>query len=91
MDLSALDAEVIVARGQYATVNGEYKTAMSIMQQLTQSACDHLRHALQNDADRTMSLQDASKVIDMLVELDFKASELKVQKDELWQKAWGKK
>jgi hypothetical protein len=91
MNLSEISPDVIVARGEYATVNGEYKTAMSLMQDLTQRACDALRLALQNDAERTLHLDEANRLLDSLEELDVKASELKVQKDELYQSAWGKK
>jgi hypothetical protein len=91
MDLSTIDPAVIEARGQYATVNGEFKTAMSIMQELTQRACDTLRQALQNDSERSMHLDSVRRTLDSLEELDLKASELKVQKEELWQSAWGRK
>jgi hypothetical protein len=91
MDLATIDAAVIVARGQYATVNGELKTAMSLMQDLTQRSCDTLRQALQSDSERTMHLDTVRRMLDSLEELDVKASELKVQKEGLWQAAWGKK
>jgi polyhydroxyalkanoate synthesis regulator protein len=91
MNLDAIDAAVIIARGQYATVNGEFKTAMSLMQELTQRSCDMLRQALQSDSERTMHLDTVRRMLDSLEELDVQISALKVQKDELWQAAWGKK
>jgi hypothetical protein len=91
MDLSTIDPTVIEARGQYATVNGEYKTLMSHMQNLTQLACDDLRHALQQEGERTLLLDHAVKILGQLHEFDAQASELKVQKDALYQIAWGKR
>lgn len=90
MDLSTVDPAVIEARGKYATVNGEYKTAMSTIQALTQKACDDLRHALNADDSREGFLYAAQHSIESILAISKGLPELKAQKDELWQKAWGK-
>lgn len=92
MDLDNVDPELIMARGKYATCNGEYKTLMSQMQSITQGAADCLRLGLQSNnleaaldyfgtAERmSAKLQESAKI----------AAELKAQKDELYRAAWGK-
>lgn len=91
MDLSTIDPAVIEARGQYATVNGEYKTAMSNMQALTQKACDDLRHALNAGEGRESFLYAAQHSIEAILAISKTLPELQAQKDELYQSAWGKK
>lgn len=92
MDLTSVPIEKIVARGEYATVNGEYKTLMSLIQARTQEACDHLRHGLQEtELDRAIaSFEYAENIAAGLKAAIHLASELKAQKDELYQQAWGK-
>jgi hypothetical protein len=92
MDLSKVDAEKIQARGEYATVNGEYKTLMSTIQVKTQTACDCLRHGLQEkDVQRAIGyFESAEKMSSDLKSEIVLAAELKAQKDELYQAAWGK-
>jgi hypothetical protein len=93
MDLSKVDPEKIQARGEYATVNGEYKTLMSVIQSRTQEACDSLRRGLQEaDLDRAIgAFEYAEMVASGLKVAIVEAAELKAQKDELYQSAWGKK
>lgn len=93
MDLSTLDQSTILARGQYATVNGEYKTLMSTAQSLTQQACDALRHGLQAQDHAVMRehLRDTSALVTRLEQITHELDELKRQKDELWSEAWGKR
>jgi len=90
MNLSDIEPAVILARGQYATVNGEYKTAMSMLQTRVQVACDSLRHALQNDTDRIELIDQIAILLSGIRETAVIAKELKEQKDELWESAWGK-
>lgn len=92
MDLSSIDARLIYARGQYATVNGEYKTLMATAQSLTQQACDALRHGLHAQEYEAMreNLQNAGDLVLRLNEISFELEELRRQKDELWTEAWGK-
>lgn len=91
MDLSEVEPAVILARGQYATVNGEYKTTMSLLQARVQAACDALRHALQNDADRIQLIDQTAVLLSEIRETSVIASDLRAQKDELWGAAWGGK
>jgi hypothetical protein len=92
MDISKVDAELIRARGEYATINGEYKTLMSVIQSRTQEACDSLRRGLQEtDLDRAIgAFEYAEMVASGLKVAIVEAAELKAQKDELYQAAWGK-
>lgn len=90
MDIDALDADLMFSRGLYATVNGEYKTAMSELQSFTQGACDSMRFALQNESSRRRHLEDAHKSLAAISALIDQIDELKAQKDELYQAAWGK-
>lgn len=89
MNLDDIDPTVIVARGEYATVNGEYKTTMSHLQAKVQVACDALRHALQNDEDRIQLIDEIAMLLSGIRETAVLAKELKAQKDELWNAAWG--
>lgn len=93
MDLSLIDQSLIYARGEYATCNGEYKTLMSMAQNFTQQACDSLRHGLQATeySDMRVHLQNASEIIAKLTQMTHELEELKRQKDDLWNEAWGKK
>ena len=93
MDLSIIDATLIYARGQYATVNSEYKTLMSTAQALTQQACDTLRHGLQapEHTEMRIKLQGAADLVSRLMQMTYDLEELKRQKEELWGDAWGKK
>jgi predicted RNA methylase len=91
MDLSTVDPAIIQARGEYATVNGAYKDTMEKMQTITQLACDHLRMALQNEGSREDYLNSVFDAVTGLGSLGRVASELKSQKDALYQIAWGKK
>lgn len=93
MDLSSIDPSLIYTRGQYACVNSEYKTLMSTAQALTQQACDALRHGLQAPeyADMRVHLQGASELVSKLMQMTHDLEELKLQKEELWIEAWGKK
>jgi hypothetical protein len=93
MDLAKVDAALILARGQYATVNGEYKTLMSVIQSRTQEACDSLRHGLQEEElDRAIKAFEYAEMIASGLKVAIKeAAELKAQKEELYQQAWGKK
>ncbi|MBR8343042.1 hypothetical protein KDX40_04730 [Burkholderia ambifaria] len=91
MNLSDIEPAVILARGQYATVNGEYKTTMSHLQAKVQVACDALRHALQNDEDRIQLIDEIAMLLSGIRETAVIAKELKAQKDELWESAWGGK
>ncbi|MDN7703303.1 hypothetical protein QZM15_32990 [Burkholderia sp. AU44665] len=91
MDLTEIEPAVILARGQYATVNGEYKTTMSHLQAKVQVACDSLRHALQNDEDRIQLIDEIAILLSGIRETAVIAKELKAQKDELWESAWGGK
>lgn len=93
MDLSTIDPSVIVARGKYSTLSGEYKTLMSTMQSWAQQACDDIRHGLnQHDVDSAQTmLGNAEKLCQQLWSSVAYALELKAQKDELWNEAWGKK
>lgn len=90
MNLSEIEPAVILARGQYATINGEYKTTMSLLQARVQGACDSLRHALQNDEDRIELIDQIAILLSGIRETAVLAKELKEQKDELWESAWGK-
>jgi hypothetical protein len=89
MNLSEIEPAVILARGQYATINGEYKTTMSLLQTRVQGACDSLRHALQNDTDRIELIDQIAILLSGIRETAVIAKELKEQKDELWESAWG--
>lgn len=92
MDLSAIDPSVIEARGQYATVNGEYKTLMSSMQAWAQQACDAIRHGLnETNVEAAQKLfSDAESISAKLKDYAREAADLKMQKESLWQQAWGK-
>jgi hypothetical protein len=92
MDLDNVDPELILARGRYATVNGAYKTLMSVIQSRTQEACDSLRHGLQEqDLDRAIGAFEYAELLASGLKVAIKdAAELKVQKDELYREAWGK-
>lgn len=92
MDLSTVDAALILSRGQYATVNGEYKTQMSVMQSWTQQAADHLRLGLQA-GNAQVSIEHFRKARELAGALQTQAvlcEALKEQKDELYRAAWGK-
>ena len=93
MDLNAIEPYLILARGQYATVNGEYKTLMSTAQSLTQQACDALRHGLQAQDHTVMRehLRDTSALVTRLEQITHDLEELKRQKEERWPVAWGKR
>lgn len=93
MDFSSIEQSLIYARGQYATVNGEYKTLMSTAQSLTQQACDALRHGLQapEHSDMRVHLQGVAELVSRLIDMADELEELKRQKEELWGEAWGKK
>ena len=93
MDLSLIDASLIYSRGQYATVNGEYKTLMSTAQALTQQACDALRHGLQasEHAEMRLHLPGAAELVSRLTQITYDLEALKRPKEELWGEAWGKK
>jgi hypothetical protein len=92
MDLDNVDQELILARGRYATVNGEYKTLMSEIQSKTQSACDWLRRGLQEkDVDFAIECFGTAETIAGSLRFQIAyANELKAQKDELYKAAWGK-
>lgn len=92
MNLAEISPEVIVARGEYATVNGEYKTLMSTMQAWAQQACDALRHGLNEpDVEAAQKLfGDAELISSRLKESVLGMAELKAQKDAIYQTAWGK-
>lgn len=93
MNLDDITPDVLLARGKYSTVNGELKTLMSTAQGWTQKACDALRHGLQADDHEKMREQFelASKAILALLLIPDDVAELKRQKEELWNQAWGKK
>jgi mannose-6-phosphate isomerase class I len=92
MDLDTVDPELIIARGQYATCNGVYKTVMSIIQSHTQDACDELRRGLQEkDLDKSIASFERAEMLASVLKHEIKdAAELKSQKDELYKAAWGK-
>ena len=92
MDLTSVPIEKIVARGEYATVNGEYKTLMSLIQARTQEACDYLRHGLQAaDAEHALYCYSCAEMIAASLKASVEeAAALKTQKDALYQLAWGK-
>lgn len=92
MDLSTIDPTVIEARGQYATVNGEYKTHMSLMQERAQRAVDLIRQALNmEDADQASAyFAEAARLATLLDGMALEASDLRRLKTDLWPKAWGK-
>lgn len=94
MDLSTVDPAVIQARGEYATVNGEYKRLMEVMQGFAQNACDDLRHGLNEIANLEWAIerfQNAERLANSLQSYAKIAADLKTQKDALYQDAWGKK
>lgn len=92
MDLSAIDPALVEARGLYATVNGELKTHMSLMQAHAQTAVDLIRHALNmEDAQQaSTSFSEAARLCGVLDGMALAASDLRELKDQLWPKAWGK-
>lgn len=90
MDLSTIDPDLIIARGQYASVNGEYKTLMEDMQKKTQEACDRLRIALQDENRRADHISHAEMLVGMIASMVSTADELREQKDALKLIAWGK-
>ncbi|CAG4900518.1 hypothetical protein [Paraburkholderia saeva] len=93
MDLSIVDPAVIEARGKYATVNGEYKRLMSVMQGFAQDACDALRHGLNETSNLEWAIerfQNAEHLANSLQSYAKTVADLKAQKDELYQLAWGK-
>jgi hypothetical protein len=92
MDLDNVDPELIVARGQYATVNGEYKTLMSKIQARTQAACDWLRRGLQeDDVGSAVEFFEMAENISAELKIEIAESfELKALKNELYKAAWGK-
>lgn len=89
IDLSTIDPALIQARGEYATINGEYKDLMKGMQALAQKACDQIRHALQDDPASNQFML-ASINCDSLASMAVEAAELKEQKEALYMAAWGK-
>jgi hypothetical protein len=91
MDLSTIDPALIVARGEYASVNGAYKTLMEDMQKKTQEACDRLRLALQDETQRDAHITRAEMLVGMLASMVSTADELREQKDALKVIAWGDK
>jgi hypothetical protein len=92
MDLSTIDPALVEARGLYATVNGELKTHMSLMQAHAQTAVDLIRHALNmEDAQQaSASFSEAARLCRVLDSMALSASDLREMKDQLWPKAWGK-
>jgi hypothetical protein len=90
MNLDEIDIDLIVARGRYATINGAYKDNMQAMQHITQKACDTLRAVLQDEVNRHNHMEYAEKLLTILKPIVQEAAELKAQKDELYQAAWGK-
>jgi hypothetical protein len=92
MDLSSIDPVLIEARGQYASVNGEYKSHMSLMQARAQEAVDLIRHALNmEDAEQaSAAFAEAARLATVLDGMALEASDLRRLKSELWPKAWGK-
>lgn len=93
MDLNEIDPALIEARGRYATVNGEYKRLMSVMQGFAQDACDELRHGINETGNIEWAIerfQNAEHLAKSLQSYAQVVSKLKIQKDELWQLAWGK-
>lgn len=90
MDLSTIDPALIVARGEYATVNGQYKDTMESMQKTTQKACDHLRLVLQDEDKRVHHIAQVEMFVGMIASMVSTADELREQKDALKLVAWGK-
>ena len=93
MDLSTVDPAVIQARGEYATVNSEYKRLMSLAQQYTQQACDSLRHVLQSEGTvggLNVGLKEVENLTSVLKTVYTDVAEAKAQKDVLYHIAWGK-
>jgi hypothetical protein len=92
MNLDTVDPELILARGRYATCNGAYKDVMSAIQVETQTACDCLRHGLQEaDVQRAIGYFESAEKISAALKIAIRdAAELKTQKDELYRAAWGK-
>lgn len=94
MDLSLINPDLIRARGEYASVNGEYKRLMQVMQGLAQTACDDLRHGLNEISNLEWAVErfrNAEKLANSLQSYAQTVAELKAQKDALYQDAWGKK
>lgn len=91
MDLTEIEPAVILARGQYATVNGEYKRLLSVRQDFTQRACDDLRRALNSPTaeDRGRLLDNAELMLSEIRKIGIATDDLKVQKEALWNSAWG--
>jgi hypothetical protein len=89
MDLSTVDPALIVARGEYATVNGAYKDTMESMQKQAQKACDLIRLSLQDETNRKNHIVQAEMIVGMLVTMAEKADELLAQKNALYPPAWG--
>jgi hypothetical protein len=89
MDLAKVDPSLIEARGKYATVNGAYKDAMEAMQKSAQKACDLIRMALQDEANRKNHIAQAEMTIDVLAGMIEEADDLLAQKNELYPSAWG--
>lgn len=93
MDLSTIDPGVIEARGQYASVNAEYKRLLSVMQRFAQDACDSLRHGLNETGNLEWAIerfQNAEHLANSLQSYARTVADLKAQKDALYQAAWGK-
>lgn len=93
MDLSTVDPAVIQARGEYATVNGEYKRLMEVMQGFAQNACDDLRHGLNEVGNLEWAIEhfkNAEHLASTLQSYAQTVADLKAQKDALYQAAWGK-
>lgn len=90
MDLSTIDPSLIEARGMYATCNGAYKDVMQDMQKQAQKACDLIRMALQDEANRKSHIAQAEMIVGMMTTMVDRADELLAQKNELYEPAWGK-
>ncbi|MBR8429045.1 hypothetical protein [Burkholderia cenocepacia] len=92
MDLTEIEPAVILARGQYATVNGEYKRLLGVRRDFTQRACDDLRWALNSPTceERNRLLDNAELMLKEIRRIGSETDGLKTQKDELWNEAWGK-
>jgi hypothetical protein len=89
MDISTIDPALIVARGEYATVNGAYKDTMELMQKSAQKACDLIRMALQDETNRKQHIAQAEMTVGILAGMIQEADELLAQKNELYPAAWG--
>jgi len=88
MDLNTIPAELIEARGRYATVNGAYKDVMEAMQKTTQKACDSLRLVLQDENKRADHIAQVEMFVGMISSMVDTADELRAQKEDLYPAAW---